>query len=82
MALVDAKWLSNFFKQEIPAGDVDGVNDEFTLSATPVFSQALIVFVNGIVQAQGAHYTVNASTITFSTPPSIGQVPYVFYISR
>ena len=82
MALLNAKWLSNFFKQEIPTGTVNGVNSAFTLSATPVFAQAVIVFLDGIVQAQGAHYTISGTTITFSAPPSLGQVPYVFFISR
>lgn len=82
MSLLQGKWIGDLFEQEIPSGTVDGVNDEFTLSKTPIFPKALIVFLNGVIQAQGAHYTVSGTTITFTTPPALGQVPYAFYFYR
>lgn len=82
MALLEGKWLGDFFEQEIPSGDVDGVNDEFILSKTPTRAKSLILFLNGVVQAQGGHYSIVGDTITFISPPQLGQVPYVFYISK
>jgi hypothetical protein len=82
MAQLTGKFLADIFEQEIPLGDVDGVNDEFTLSQKPISNKSVIVFINGIIQAQGAHYTISNQTITFTNPPSLGQVPYVFYLYR
>jgi hypothetical protein len=82
MAQLTGKFLADIFEQEIPAGDVDGVNDEFILSKTPISNKSVIVYLNGIIQAQTAHYTISGSTINFITPPSLGQVPYVFYLYR
>ena len=82
MALLEGKWLADIFEQEIPTGTVDGVNDDFTLSSVPARSKSVIVFINGILQAQGAHYSISGSTITFSSAPELGQIPYVFYIKR
>lgn len=58
--------LSSFVDKETPAGDVDGVNDEFTLDFAPVAGSEH-VFVNGILQDEGAgnDYQIDAAVITF-----------------
>lgn len=48
---------------ETPTGDVDGVNDEFVCSGSPI-----AVFLRGLVRKAGvgADYTVSVNTITFN----------------
>lgn len=51
---------------ETPSGDVDGVNLTFLLANTPTPTLALMFFVNGVLQKQGAgsDYLLSGSTIT------------------
>jgi hypothetical protein len=56
---------------EAPAGAVDGVNRQFTLSEIPLPASSLQVYRNGILQKVGVDYMVAVNTITFlsvSTP--------------
>lgn len=64
--------------EEVPVGDIDGVNDTFTLSQSPA-SNSLFLFVNGLVQRRAADrdYTLSGAVITFnagSIPPSGSEV--------
>lgn len=49
---------------ETPAGTLDGVNAAFTLAQTPV-TGSLKLWVNGVRQVAGTHYTLSGNTITF-----------------
>jgi len=78
--LLNGKWLSNIFVQEIPTGTVDGVNTSFTTSNNPIFTNAHLLFVNGILLVQGVHYTISGNTITMTTAPATGQALVSVYI--
>lgn len=80
MSLLNGKWIGNIFVQEQPSGTVNGVNDTFTLTSNPIFTQACIVFLNGVFLTQGVHYTISGNTITFTAPPDTGQQLAAFYI--
>jgi hypothetical protein len=54
---------------EVPTGDVDGINDEFTFTAPPIF-----VTYQGIIQDITTDYTLVGSTVTFVVPPVSGSV--------
>lgn len=72
---------------ETPAGDVNDVNTDFTLSQTPVAS-TLRVYLNGIRQKAGLNFTLATDVITFDIPPFTGDViiadykPYVPSLTR
>jgi hypothetical protein len=53
------------------SGTVDGVNTTFTLAHTPVSSQTIMVFLNGMLLEQGAgnDFTIAGSTVTLSEAP-------------
>lgn len=82
MALLDAKWIGAIFEQETPTGNIDGVNDEFTLSSSPHSDKSVQVFVNGLLRRQATDYTISGSVITFNSPPPSGSDVYCFYIKR
>jgi len=67
--------------QEVPAGVVDGVNRVYTLSQKPYNAATLLVWVNGLMQAQGINYTIGTKTITMSVPSTlqIGDTIWVKY---
>jgi hypothetical protein len=50
---------------ETPTGTVNGTNDEFTFTGTPI-----IVFRNGVNETRLG--TIDASVFTFTTPPETG----------
>jgi len=49
---------------EVPTGDIDGVNDDFTLANTPV-AGTLQVYVEGVRMKLTDDYTVSGAVITF-----------------
>ncbi len=60
-----------FVDNETPAGDVDGVNTQFTLNEAPVPASSLALFRNGILQAAGPDFTLANTVVSFtagSTP--------------
>lgn len=64
---------------ETPTGTVNGSNATFTLVYTPKPEDALMLFVNGQLQTQGAaaDYTLDRNVVTFvagSVPASGGDV--------
>lgn len=69
----------SFINQTV-TGTVDGVNDDFTLSAAPT-AASLIVWVNGLRQRPTTDYTLSGTTITFTTPPETGDTIAVFGIA-
>lgn len=63
---------SNSQIEETPAGTVNGLNPTFTASRTYV-SNTLEVYINGIKQKRGIHFTEGSSgAFTMSDAPSIG----------
>lgn len=72
---------------ETPAGDVNDVNTDFTLSQTPVAS-TLRVYLNGIRQKAGLNFTLATDVISFAVAPFTGDViiadykPYVPSLTR
>ena len=71
----------DFVFNEVPTGDIDGVNDEYVLAATPV-ADKIEVFLNGVLQQPGAgnDYTIATATITFEDAPLSGDKILVNYI--
>ena len=50
---------------EVPAGAVDGVNREFTLSGIPLPAASLRVYRNGLLQKAGTDFTHAVDRVTF-----------------
>ena len=73
---------TNFADNETPAGAVDGVNDAFTLAATPVAGSEQ-VYKNGLLMRVGAgnDYQIAGDTVTFEAGqvPSVGDIVLVSY---
>ena len=71
--------LADFIASETPTGDVDGVNDTYTLANTPTF---LHVYLDGLLQEEGGgnDYTISGTTLTMNTPPLVGSKVRVSYI--
>lgn len=63
----------DFVIREVPTGDIDDVNDEFTLAAAIVAGSEQ-VFLNGVLQQGGGEdYTMSGGdTITFGVAPATG----------
>jgi hypothetical protein len=60
----------------IPAGTINGTNQVFTLSQTPV-----MVIKNGQIMIPGLGCTIAGGTIVFATAPQIGDSVYAFITS-
>lgn len=72
---------ANFVDDETPGGTVNGVNTVFTLANTPAEPTELLLYRNGILQANGTDYTLSGATITFygSEPPQTGDELVAYY---
>jgi hypothetical protein len=64
-------------EQQILSGD--GSITGFTLTSAPTSENNLLVFVDGVFQAQDT-YSVSGTTLTFSTAPANGRVITVYHI--
>lgn len=64
---------------EVPTGNINGVNNIFTLGLTPSPSASVELFLNGLLLQQGTDYTLSGFTLTLSSPPAIGDVLIAFY---
>jgi hypothetical protein len=82
MSRIAAKFLDDFFEQEVPSGSVNGSNTVFTLSATPHSIKAVGVYVNGIRRRLTTDYSVSGSTVTFTFAPETDSDVYVEYIKK
>ena len=65
-------------KQEVPTGTVDGVNAAFVISDTPISSDNVIVTLDGIIIPE-TEWALAGTTITFTTPPALGQSVYIIF---
>jgi hypothetical protein len=56
------------------SGDIDGVNNIFTLTFTPSDTDSIMVFLNGVLLEAGADadFTISGSTVTMLIPPTHG----------
>ena len=61
----------SFALMETPQGIIDGSNNVFQLSSTPVPSISLMLFENGILQTQGQDYALSGSVVSFTQPPNL-----------
>lgn len=66
---------------EIPSGDINGANTDYTLANTPE-SNTVQVYLNGLLQEPGSgkDYQLSGTTISFSTAPDSGDIILVNYI--
>jgi len=55
-------------------GESNGINSDFSLVYYPSSIEALMVFVNGILQEEGmtADFTLSGNIVSFSEPPRVG----------
>jgi hypothetical protein len=60
-----------FMDGDLPQGATNGSNATFTLSAVPTPSASLALYRNGVLQNQGADYTLSSSVVQFAA----GNVP-------
>ena len=65
---------SNISWSEIPSGSADGTNVTYGLAFTPSPLAALMFFVNGVLQKQGADsdYVLSGSVVTVNWVPRSG----------
>jgi len=70
-----------FIGNEIPVGDINGINTIFTLSNIPIID-SVIVRLSGLVQVPeaGKDYTINDNIITFFKAPKVGQEVVASYL--
>jgi hypothetical protein len=57
---------------EVPSGDIDDSNVEFTLQYTPDPRNSLMLYINGILQSLDDDYTLVGNKITVVYPPQSG----------
>jgi hypothetical protein len=70
----------NIVDFEVPAGNVDGVTNSFTLANAPNPANSLKVFRNGLrLRAGGVDYTLNGTVINF-LPAAIPQIGDQFFV--
>jgi hypothetical protein len=68
---------AQFTDGETPSGTIGGTNVTFTVAAAPSPAASLRLYRNGMLLQQGGDYTLNNTTITFSsaaTAPQTGDV--------
>jgi len=59
---------------EIPEGDIDGLNKDFSLREEPTPPDSLMLYLNGILQKQGStsDYLLSGKNISFNQAPLSG----------
>lgn len=65
--------MAGTLKTETPAGPVDGSNPTFTLSQVPLGDDYFALYVSGIRQRLGTHYTRSGNVITMIAIPTTPQ---------
>ncbi len=76
-----ASGTPGFIDSEVPLGTIDGTNTVFSLSNSPNPSTSLMLFVNGVLQANGSDYSLASYRITFGSgsKPHAGDVLQASY---
>ena len=57
----------------------NGISTDFTLAYAPTNQNETSVYLNGVRQTAGTHYTISGTTLTFITTPSANDVISVAY---
>jgi len=70
---------ANHVFNEIPQGDINGINTTFTLAYTPVSGTERVI-LNGLLQSPGEDYSITGKTITFFKAPRTNSNIRVHYI--
>jgi hypothetical protein len=65
--------------KEVPAGLINGVNVIFTLSQVPYSPNSVTLYLDGVYQRPGEHYTLVGQTITMLVAPALLQELDVTY---
>lgn len=63
---------------EVPTGLINGLNQNFVLSNSPVSEKHVIPFINGIAVTP-SEFSLVGATVTFDVAPEQGQELYIFY---
>lgn len=71
--------LGNLITREVPSGNKNGINTDFTIANTPI-SNSEMIFLNGVMQNPTFDYTISTTTITFLNPPIPTDVILVNYL--
>ena len=74
--------VSSFIDNQVPSGNVDGVNKSFSLSTVPSLGGAgssLHLHRNGILQKAGTDFNLNGNIITFINAPLTGDMLLASY---
>lgn len=73
--------VSATMAQEIPSGTCNGSTTAFTLANTPGGAASVMIFIDGLIQTQGAgkDYTISGASITLATACASGQTLYAVY---
>ena len=81
MSRITAKQLKKFLVIETPSGTINGSNTAFTLGNTPLENDAVLLFLNGLMQGPGGtDYSLSGTSITFTTAPATNSDLRAFYI--
>ena len=66
---------------EIPTGDINGVNTIYLLEQAPYPTTSLMLFMNGVLQREGASndYTLSGATITMNQAPRTSSILTAVY---
>ncbi|MHA1754548.1 MAG: hypothetical protein ACTSYR_03415 [Candidatus Odinarchaeia archaeon] len=78
------EWVaSNDAVTEIPSGDINGVNESYTITNTPE-SGSLHLYLNGIYQEEGAgnDFLLSGEDITFSIAPETDDILIASYLKE
>lgn len=54
---------------------IDGTTTDFTMSQPVENAEDVVVFIGGVYQLPGTHYTVSSWTISFTSPPPAPSLP-------
>lgn len=77
MSRLEARFERQFDIDEVPSGTINGSNVTFTLSQTPKENSttegSVDLYLNGLKQTPGVHYTISGVTITMTTAPALAQ---------
>lgn len=59
---------------EVPSGNIDGTNANFSLANAPSPTNSLMFFVNGVLQMQGEQYdyALTSNSVSLVVPPQVG----------
>lgn len=67
------------FKQELLAGLINNVNQDFELSEDPFNASSVLVYLNDLLLEE-TEYSFSGTTVTLNDPPAPGQKVYAWYV--